>query len=369
MKLKNQLTGLSPYKPGKPMEEVKAAYGLDQVFKLASNENPFGASPLVQEAVQAAAAKPALYPDGYAQAVRTELAESLGVEEKQLLFGAGSDEVILMLCRAYLDAGTNTVMAVPTFSQYKHNAIVEGAEIREVPLVEGDHDLESMLEAIDENTRIVWVCNPNNPSGGYINAEAFASFLARVPSDVLVVSDEAYIEYVEAEDYPDTLQLLRTYDNLVLLRTFSKAYGLAALRFGFGIGPAKLMQEVDPIRPPFNTTALAQEAARAAWRDQAFIHDCKEKTLKNKHELMNFAKENGLSYYPSEANFLLLDTGFDGDEVFQALLERGVIVRSGQALGFPTCIRVTIGTDEEMEHFQSALKAFLHEKAESSAQR
>ncbi|WP_343069419.1 histidinol-phosphate transaminase [Geomicrobium halophilum] len=346
MKFKPVVHGLKPYEPGKPIEEVKADFGLEEVIKLASNENPYGSSLKVTKLLNQTGTQQ-LYPDGHASALRKELARRLQVKEEQLLFGAGSDEVILLVCRALLSENTNTVMATPTFSQYKHNAVIEGAEIIEVPLRDGLHDLKAMADHINENTQIVWVCNPNNPSGTYNNADDFVRFMERVPSDVLVVSDEAYMEYVEASDYPDTLSMLKTYDNLLILRTFSKMYGLAGLRIGYGVGAESFISKVEPLRPPFNTTKLAQEAALTALDDQTFINDCYEKNLTEKNKLEVFFHENGCICYPSETNFILVDVGTSGDDVFNALIRQGVIVRSGEALGFPHCIRISVGTESE----------------------
>ncbi len=362
--IKKQIKGMTPYQPGKPIEEVKRELGLATVHKMASNENPYGAPQEAKQAIQAAAADPEIYPDGYAAELRQAVAEELNVGEKQLLFGAGSDEVILMLCRAMLGPDTNTVMAVPSFSQYKHNAVIEGAEIREIPAVHGEHQLEAMLEAIDENTRIIWVCNPNNPSGAYINEEAFVDFLDRVPENVLVVSDEAYIEYVTAKDYPDTLKLLKEYPNLLLLRTFSKAYGLASLRVGYGIGHEELIQSLDPVRPPFNVTAVAQRAATAALKDRSFIENCREQNKKELEKMTAFCEGQGLDYVPSQTNFLLIHTGVAGSIVFNEMLKKGIIIRSGEALGYPESIRVTIGTEEQNEAFRKTLSEVLeHQQA------
>ncbi|WP_090395916.1 histidinol-phosphate transaminase [Natribacillus halophilus] len=353
MKMKPVVNQLRPYEPGKPIEDVKAEYGLDKVIKLASNENPYGSSQAVQKRLTEAST-PQLYPDGHASVLRRAVANHLQVEEGQLLFGAGSDEVILLLCRAMLTEDTNTVMATPTFSQYKHNALIEGAEIIEVPLKDGFHDLPAMAEAIDEKTRIVWVCNPNNPSGTYNNADDFSAFMERVPSDVLVVSDEAYAEYVEADDYPDTLSLLKSYDNLFILRTFSKMYGLAGLRIGYGVGVKDFVSKVEPLRPPFNTTTLAQTAAITALETQTFVADCHRNNLHEKKKLESFFRDQDCYCYPSETNFILVDVGVSGDDVFQALIRRGIIVRSGEALGFPHCIRISIGTENENEQLMTA---------------
>ena len=362
MQAKPQLKGLPSYKPGKPIEEVKKELGLSKVTKLASNENPYGSSPKAVEAIQAIASETAIYPDGYAATIREKVAGKLGVAENQLVFGNGSDEVIQFLCRAFLSPNTNTVTADPTFSQYKLNAAIEGAELREVPCVNGVHDLDAMLEAIDENTRIVWVCNPNNPSGTYVNDKEFSRFLEHVPAHVLVVSDEAYYEYVTAKDYPETLPLLDKFENLIVLRTFSKAYGLAALRIGYGVANSKLISTIDPVRPPFNNTLFAHAAAVAALEDEAFIDYCAEQNAILLKQFEEFCHKHDLSFYPSQTNFILIDFNCPGDEVFDYLLRKGFIVRSGQALGFPTCVRITVGTKEQNEELFAVLEEMLVSK-------
>lgn len=362
MQVKPQLLPLKPYEPGKPIEEVKRELGLEKVIKLASNENPFGCSDKAKEAIRAELNQLHIYPDGYAFEIREKVAEHLNVNKEQLIFGNGSDEIILLLCRALLSPDKNTVMAHPSFSQYKHNALIEGAEIREVPLNNGEHDLDEMLKQIDENTAIVWVCNPNNPSGNYIDKERFLAFLEQVPKNVLVVSDEAYHEYVVADDYPDTISLLNQFPNLMVLRTFSKAYGLASLRIGYGVANEDFIKSLDPARPPFNTSTLAQVAAIAALDDQAFIETCRKKNREGMLQFYTFCDEHHLKYYPSETNFILIDFNRNGDEIFQYLLQRGFIVRSGVPLGFPTAIRVTIGSEQENSELIEILTKMLKER-------
>ncbi|MED0657608.1 histidinol-phosphate transaminase [Anoxybacillus ayderensis] len=364
MKVKQQLKQLKPYQPGKPIEEVKREYQLETVIKLASNENPYGCSSLVQQAITAELAHLALYPDGYSRALREALAKHVGVNEKQLIFGNGSDEVVQIICRAFLQKGTNTVMATPTFPQYRHNAIIEGAEVREIPLRDGHHHLEAMLEAIDDDTRVVWICSPNNPTGTYVNDASLRAFLDKVPKHVLVVVDEAYYEYVQADDYPNTVSLLQQYENMMILRTFSKAYGLAALRIGYGIGHEHMLQAMEPAREPFNTSRLAQVAALAALNDQTFIQQCVQKNKQGLNEFYSFCDQYGLHYYKSEGNFILIDFGFSGDEVFTYLLQRGIIVRSGCALGFPTAVRITVGSAEQNETIIRVLTNMLKERRE-----
>ncbi|RSK27423.1 histidinol-phosphate transaminase [Bacillus sp. HMF5848] len=360
MEVKKQLLNLTPYKPGKPIEDVKREYGLEKIVKLASNENPFGFSNKVKDVLQKQMDSINIYPDGYAAELRNAVAEHLKVSPRQLIFGNGSDEVVQILCRAYLSPSKNTVMAKPTFPQYKHNAVIEGADIREVTLIEGAHDLEGMLSAIDENTAIVWLCTPNNPTGVYISEEDLLSFLSRVPNNVVVVVDEAYFEYVVAEDYPDSISLLANHPNLVILRTFSKAYGLAGLRIGYGIASEQLLQSIEPAREPFNTSKLAQAAAIAALSDQAFVNESVLLNHEGLEQFYRFCDQHNLTYYQSQGNFILMfHNSFTGDEMFQYLLERGYIVRSGNALGFPHAIRVTVGTAEQNKQFFEILSSML----------
>lgn len=362
MRWKEQILNLAPYQPGKPINEVKKQYGLEKVVKLASNENPFGCSKNVLKAIQEYKTPFAIYPDGYAPDLRYALSEHLNVKPNQIILGNGSDNLLQMISRALLKPGTNTVMSEHTFSQYKHNAIIEGAEVREVPDINGAHDLAGMLEAIDENTNIVWVCSPNNPTGVYIPKEDLISFLDKVPEDTLVVLDEAYYEYVVADDYYDSIELVSKYNNLIVLRTFSKIYGLAAFRVGYGISNEKNIRALEPVREPFNVNSLAQTVAAAALKDQEFVKTCRKRNREGMELYYQFCEESKLSYFPSQANFILVDFQMDANEVFQYLLERGYIVRSGKALGFPTSIRITVGSNEQNNGLIENLKNLLAEK-------
>ena len=359
---KRQMKGLTPYKPGKPIEEVKKELGLKEVIKLASNENPYGSSRTVKEAIEKELDQLHVYPDGYAASLRSAVSEHLELSEDKIVFGNGSDEVVQMLCRTYLEKGTNTVMASPTFPQYRHNAIIEDAEVREVPLKAGKHQLNEMLQAIDENTRIVWVCSPNNPTGEHVPEDELFSFMKQVPEDVLIVVDEAYKEYVTATDFPDTLAALSEFKNLVVLRTFSKAYGIAALRVGYGVANPDVVASIEPSREPFNTSRVAQAAAIAALNDQSFIQMCREENEKGRELYYGFCEQYNLSVYPSQGNFVLIDFGVPADEVFEYLMRKGYIVRSGSALGFPTSARITVGSEEQNKDIITCLSKFLDEK-------
>ncbi|MEH7076911.1 histidinol-phosphate transaminase [Neobacillus drentensis] len=359
MRWKEQLLTLTPYQPGKSIESVKKQYNLEHIVKLASNENPFGCSKQALAALQSNPAGLAIYPDGYATNLRETLSAFLQVEEEELIFGNGSDNLIQIISRALLHPDANTIMAAPTFSQYKHNAVIEGAICKEVPLVNGDHDLDAMLAAIDEKTNIIWLCSPNNPTGTYIPENKLVAFLEKVPADILVVLDEAYYEYVIAEDYYNSIDLTRGFANLIVLRTFSKIYGLAALRIGYGVANRSIIKALEPAREPFNVNSLGQLAASAAIEDKEFINNCKEKNRQGLEQFYQFCTKNGLEYYPSQTNFILIDCKMDGNKVFQGLMEKGYIVRSGNALGFPSAVRITVGSLEQNEGVLRALGEFL----------
>jgi histidinol-phosphate aminotransferase len=355
LKPKEQIVDLPVYQPGKPIDEVKREFGLDEVIKLASNENPFGPSPQVRQALVEESDNLALYPDGAAYNIRHKLAQHYGIDPERFIFGNGSDEIVQMISRAFITPGTNSVMADPTFPRYKTNIVIDGGEVREIPLQDGVHDLPQMAAAIDDQTRIVWVCNPNNPSGTYVDAAALNAFMDKVPAHVVVVLDEAYVEYVTAADFPDALELIERYPNLIVLRTFSKIYGLAGLRIGYGIARPQLTDLLNRVREPFNTSRVGQKAAVTALDDEAYRDECHRKNKAGKEQYYAAFEKLGLDYYPTEANFVMVDVGRPADEVFQPLLRQGLIVRSGEALGFPTKLRITIGTEEQNEKIIRAL--------------
>ena len=351
---KSQIVNLPVYEPGKPIEDVKRELGLTEVIKLASNENPFGCSPKVKEVIVAELDSLPIYPDGACLELRAAVASYLNVEEEQLMFGNGSDEIVMLITRAYLQPGTNTIMATPTFSVYKTNATIEGADVIEVPCVDGHHDLEAMAARIDEQTRVLWVCNPNNPTGCMIEEETLVSFLKKVPEHVLVVLDEAYVEYVKSEAFPNSLELLQTYKNVIVLRTFSKIYGIAALRVGYGVAEAAIIDKLNRVREPFNVNSLAQKAAIAALADQEFVAMCKQANTEGLAQVYAALDEMGITYYPSETNFVYILTEQNSRDIFEAMMRKGVIIRA-----FPQAIRVTIGSQEQNEKMIAALKSVL----------
>ncbi len=364
IKPKASIVHLPVYQPGKPIEDVKRELGLSEVIKLASNENPYGCSENAKQAITGQLQQTHIYPDGAAMELTAAVADFLNVEPNQIIFGAGSDEVILMICRAFLSPGDETIMATHTFPQYKHNAEVEGAVCIEVPLKEGTHDLSAMADKITDRTKVIWLCNPNNPTGTIVTHDEVQQFMARVPEDVMVVLDEAYIEYIETDAYPDSLSLLRQHKNLVLLRTFSKIYGLASLRIGYGVGDPELIRSINQVREPFNTTHYAQAAALAAVKDQAFVKACRDKNSKGLRYFEQQFTRLQIKFYPAFGNFVMVDVKRAANEVFQALLKRGYIVRGGHQLGFPTWLRVTVGNEDHNAGFIRALEAVLEEVKE-----
>lgn len=355
MNSKAVLNQLSAYQPGRQSKEIKDAYGLDRIVKLASNENPYGFSKNVTDYLLNNVHEFNIYPDGSTAELRRAVAAKLKVNDNQLLFGNGSDEIVQIICRAFLYPGANTVMATPTFPQYKHNAIIEGAAIKEITSIDGNHNLDGMLQAIDDKTTIVWLCSPNNPTGALISSKALYSFMDTCPKNVLVVLDEAYYEYMDNDLDPEVITHLPSYPNLIVLRTFSKAYGLAGLRVGYGVAANELITKLDVVRAPFNTTTLAQNAAIIALEDDVFLEEIKLKNNQVKQSFQQFLDSIGWHYYDSETNFLLISTPISGSEVFQYLLENGFIVRPGELLGCPKTIRVTLGKEKDMKELQDLL--------------
>ncbi|MFF2482174.1 histidinol-phosphate transaminase [Paenibacillus sp. NPDC058071] len=362
MQPKDNIVHLPVYQPGKPIEDVKRELGLSDVVKLASNENPFGSSELAKAAAIRELEQVHLYPDGASVELTAVLADKLGVKPEQLIFGTGSSDIILMLARAFFAPGDETVMADETFSQYKHNAEIENARIVEVPLKDGKHDLPAMLAQITDKTKIVWVCNPNNPTGTIVNEEELTAFLDKVPAHVLVVLDEAYCEFVEQADFPDGVRLLEKYRNLVVLRTFSKIYGLSSLRIGYGVGHPDVIRYINQVREPFNTTRMAQAAAKASLSDEDFIAHCRKENRAGIDYMTGEFDRLGLRYFPAYGNFIMVDVERPSPEVFDALLRKGIIVRS-RWTHYPSHIRVSVGTREQNEKFIEALKQVLREAA------
>lgn len=355
---KENLAHLRAYDPGPSVEEIKRSYGLKRLVKLDSNENVYGASPRIGKAIAQAALLPALYPDCRDTDVRNELARMLGAREEQFLFGSGLDEIIVLISRAFLASGDNIVMAWPTFYEYYCHAQIEGADTKKVPCdVHGRHDLNGMLSAIDASTKIVWICNPNNPTGTYVNEDELAGFVSKVPENVVIVLDEAYIDFVTAEDFPHSLGFHTNHPNLLVLRTFSKSYGLASFRIGYAIGQPRLIEEIDKVRPPFNNPRLSQVAAYAALRDQKFMKDCAQKNREVLAMTTAFLDGKNISYYPTQANFIYIKVS-DPQKIAELCKKKGFLINP-----FQDGVRITIGKMDDMKELLTVLEAALSESS------
>jgi histidinol-phosphate aminotransferase len=348
---------IQPYVPGKPIEEVERELGIVAI-KLASNENPLGPSPLAVEAMRAASSRVHLYPDGSTWYLRERLAARLKVPAHYLAFGAGSCELILLASHAHLDHGDEGLTSEATFPLYAAGILATGARLVEVPLAGNAIDLDGIARAVTPRTRVIYLANPNNPTGSWFSAEEFDSLLARIPEEVLVVLDEAYYEYADRPGYSRSIELVREGRNVLVLRTFSKVYGLAGLRFGYGIARPEIVGALDRVRHPFNTSSVAQAAALAALDDEEHVRRSLEMNRAGLAQLTGGLAEMGVSFLPSVANFILVDVG-DGKAVSDVLLRLGVVVRPMDWMGIPQSIRVTVGTAEENRKFLDALTRAL----------
>lgn len=349
---------LIPYAPGKPIEEVEREYGIAGSIKLASNENPLGPSPKALQALRERIEELHLYPDGDCFYLKKGLAEKLAVRPDQLIFGNGSNEIIELAVRTFMRPGDEAVMAHQAFVVYRLVIQAAGCTSRIVPLRHFTHDLEAMAAAITPNTRIVFLANPNNPTGTIYRREEWRRFLERISADVLLVVDEAYYEYVEDSDYPDSLSDHERGKTLLTLRTFSKLYGLAGLRIGYGIGPSELIDLMQRVRQPFNVNAAAQWAALAALGDVEHKQRSLEVNRMGKEYLAREFTRLRLEHVPSAANFILLRVG-NGEEVFKQLLRLGVIVRPMGAYDLPAYVRVTVGTAQENQKLIESLDRII----------
>lgn len=343
------------------MAEVMAAHGLDSVVKLASNESPFPPLPEVAAVIEEGLSGLNRYPDGAARALRRALADQHGVEPSQVAVGNGSCELIVHAGVALLDPGTTIIYADPSFAMYPHVAAEAGADAITVPLApDGGHDLDAMAAAVDERTRLVIICNPNNPTGVYRSADEVERFLGLVPDDLAVLVDEAYYDFVAEPDRGRVSVLARTRPNVLVTRTFSKAYGLCGLRVGYGIGSASWIEALDAVRQPFNTNHLAQVAALESLAHPAAIQARVDDAIAERGRVSSALAAMGVPFTPSHGNFILMeppDPGMEARVLHEDLLARGVIVRDGAALGCPGTLRVTIGAHNENDAFLSALGA------------
>src|SRR5215468_9024118 len=355
------ILGIAPYEPGKPIEELEREFGLTDVIKLASNENPLPPSERVLKAITEALGHLNRYPDGSGHYLRVALARRHGLTPEHVVLGNGSNELIELIVRGFLRPGEEAVIPHPSFVVYP--MIVQAVGGIRVVVTLKDHrlDLEAMARAITPMTKMVFIANPNNPTATIVTADEVAAFMARVPDKVIVVFDEAYYEFAQGPDFPDALSYLRQGRKVAVLRTFSKAASLAGLRVGYAVADPDCVMLLNRIRAPFNVNSLAQVAALAAIEDDSHILECLRMIEAGRHFLCDEFTSMGLRYVPSRANFILLDAGRSGSDVFQRLLKEGVIVRPMSSFGMETALRITIGTPEENRRLIKALKKVLAE--------
>jgi histidinol-phosphate aminotransferase len=348
---------IAPYIPGKPVEELAREYGLAErdIVKLASNENPRGPSPRVRQAIADAVSGITRYPDGNGFALKTALAARFGVEREQVVLGNGSNDILELATQAFLRPGDEAVYSQHAFAVYPLATQARGATGVVAPARKLGHDLEAMRAAITARTRIVFVANPNNPTGTWLAPEAMRSFVASVPRDVLIVLDEAYNEYLPPSHQVDTASWIATHPNLVVSRTFSKAYGLAGLRVGYGLMDIAVADMLNRVRQPFNVNSVAQAAALAALADNEYVEESARLNLAGLEQLMHGLDALGIGYVPSHGNFLLVRIG-DAATIYDRLLRKGVIVRPVANYGLPEHLRVTVGLEEENARFLSSLR-------------
>ncbi|HVY27224.1 MAG TPA: histidinol-phosphate transaminase [Polyangiaceae bacterium] len=352
------IEALAPYEGGKPIEELSRELGIMDAVKLASNENPLGPSPRAVEAARRVIGESHRYPDGAAFNLRAKLGQKHGVAMDEVLLGAGSNELLDLVVRTFCTREHHIVFAEPAFVVYRIAAMSYGVPFTAVPLAPGlVHDLPAMAAAVTPQTRVLFVANPNNPTGTHVGRTAVEKLLREVPPEVIIVMDEAYLEYADAPDYPDSLQLRGLRERLLVLRTFSKIYGMAAFRVGYGIGPKPIIDYMNRVRAPFNVSTMGQVAAVAALDDNDHVQTARALNQKERTRVTETLTTRGLAVTPSQANFVLVDVQRPARAVYDALLKKGVIVRPFASL--PTSLRVTLGTERENDRFLTALAEVL----------
>lgn len=355
---RKHILSIDPYEAGKPIEEVRRQLGLKEIIKLASNENPLGPSPKALAAIKKNATLVNRYPDSQGFYLKKKLARALNLEATNIVLGNGSDELIDIILKTFVEDDEHILTSEGTFLEYKIISQVKGRMVVTVPLSYFKYDLEAIKKRIDKKTKVVFVSNPNNPTGTYVTKYEIEEFLRDLPQNVILVFDEAYDVFIDVDDFSSSLKYIRD-KNVIVLKTFSKAYGLAGLRVGYALARPELTRYMEIARQPFNVNSLAQVAAMAALDDKKFLKRTREVILEGKNYLYGALNKLGLAYVPSVANFILVDVGGDGVAIFKEILKYGVIVRDMKQYGFKNFIRVTIGIKKENERFIKALKKVL----------
>jgi histidinol-phosphate aminotransferase len=356
--LRDITEGVKPYKPGKPIAEVKRELGLKRVYKLASNENPLGASPKAVKAIKKALRGINRYPESDCFYLKERLARFYDIEEDNLILGNGSDELIALTLRTFLNPKDEVIVSRPTFLMYEIYSRLEGAELKVVPMNNFKYDLDAILDAVTDKTKIIFIANPDNPCGTYLSQDEIKRFIDKLPKDIVLFHDEAYYEFMQQEDYPDLFSYLKDRP-VIIARTFSKVYGLAGLRVGYGIADKGIVEHMNRVRDPFNVNSLAQAGALAALDDQDFVKESVKKNKENREYLFKEFERLGLNYVKSYTNCIIVEIGDRAQELLGYLLSKGVIVRGMSAWGLNKHIRVTVGLRDENSYLVRLLEDFL----------
>ncbi|MDO8948419.1 MAG: histidinol-phosphate transaminase [Desulfocapsaceae bacterium] len=360
----DNIASIIPYPPGKPLEELEREYGVRDSIKMASNENPWGPSPKAIQAIRGALENLHRYPDGSGYYLVHALSEKLGFSAEEIVLGNGSNEIIEMLVKAYVQNGDEVITSHPSFLMYQKIVQVRGGVNIVIPLARMHHDLDTILAVITDKTRLIFLDNPNNPTANPIKPTDLYTFISAVPESVLVVLDEAYVDFMDSELQVDIFSLIRNSKGrcgVVSLRTFSKAYGLAGLRIGYGLMPSQVAVNLHKVRQPFNVNQLAQIGALAALEDEEFYQQTLRRTREGLNYLQDEVEKLGCKSYPSQTNFFLIDVKGDATVLYEAMLHKGVIVRSMKPYGYTDMVRITVGNEEENNRFLAALSACLLE--------
>jgi len=358
--IRKGIIDLKPYIPGKPIEEVKRELGLKEVVKLASNETSIGPSPLAVEAIKKEVENINLYPEGSSRVLREKIAYKLNLDKEMIIIGNGADNIINLIGMAFINEGDEVITGEITFPAYETITKIMGGKLILVKLENYHFDLEEIIQRINKKTKIIFLCNPNNPTGTIVEKEEVTDFMKKVTQDVIVVFDEAYYDYVEDKDYPDSLSYVLEGKNVIITRTFSKIAGIAGVRVGYGMARPELIGDLRRVVNPFTTNRLAQVAALASLDDEEHYKKVLKSNQEGKKYLYKELKKLGLFYLPTEANFIFIDLKRNSKDIFERLLKKGIIIRSGETWGCPNFIRVTIGTAYENQGFVQALKEVLN---------
>ncbi|WP_223254482.1 histidinol-phosphate transaminase [Bacillus sp. HNG] len=365
IKKRSVLDRIEPYKPGKPIWEVQEDLGLKRVIKLASNENPLGPSPKAIEAIMTNLNGINRYPDSHANQLKQSIAYQYGLSPSQLIITNGADELITLISETFLEASDEIIVPSPSFGEYDFGAHLMGAKIVKAPLdYNFSFSIENILSAITEYTKLIYICSPNNPTGTYMPKQGLEQLLQKLPKDILVVFDSAYSHYATNEDYTDGIEYVKDGFPIIILQTFSKIYGLAGLRIGFGVAPEAVIQDIQRVKEPFNVNTLAQTAAIAAINDEVHLKKSKHTNTIGRNMLYEGLTHLGVTYTESMSNFVLVDFGPDAKQIYEKLLAKGIIVRYGDTWGMSKYIRFSVGTYEENIQLLLALKLILGNRSD-----